>query len=198
MAYMSQENKAKLKVEIAKAVPADWKWTLAVHHHSSLVFTVREAPVDLIGHSLKVSQGRTVTRPEYIAVNEYALQHTFEGKLLKTFEKIKTAMNIGNHDRSDSQSDHFDVGWYIDIKVGEFEKPFRYNPLRRKKKQWARCSICKQATYVCAKRGCVPKPEANELTYDELKAKVAALEAQLHPVAMTATEKVAEFDRYNR
>lgn len=193
MAYMSQENKAKLKAEIAKVIPADWKWTLAVRHHSTLVLTIRQAPVDLIGH-IKVANGGSVLRPKYIAVNEYALQHTFEGKLLKTFEKIKAAMNIGNHDRSDSQSDHFDVGWYIDIKVGEFEKPFVYAPLRRKKKQWARCSICKQATYVCAQRGCLSKPE---LTYDELKAKVAALEVQLHPV-MTATEKVAEFDRYNR
>ena len=153
MAYMSQEKKAALALELKKVIPADWKWTLAVRHHSTLVLTIREAPIDLIGHSLKVANGQRVTRPEYIDVNEYYLNHTWEGDLLKQMEAIKAAMMIGNHDRSDAQSDHFDVGWYIDIKIGAFKAPFVYNPLRAAKST---------------------KPE---LTYAELKAKVDALQA---------------------
>jgi hypothetical protein len=33
-------------------------------------------------------------------------------------------MNDGNHDNSDIQSDYFDVGWYISINVGRWDKPY--------------------------------------------------------------------------
>jgi hypothetical protein len=34
-------------------------------------------------------------------------------------------MMTGNHDRSDSQTDYFDVGWYIEIQFGQWDKPHR-------------------------------------------------------------------------
>jgi hypothetical protein len=33
-------------------------------------------------------------------------------------------MNVGNHDRSDIQSDYFDVGWYVDVNVGAWNQPY--------------------------------------------------------------------------
>jgi hypothetical protein len=33
-------------------------------------------------------------------------------------------MMVGNHDRSDIQSDYFDVGWYVDINIGRWNKPY--------------------------------------------------------------------------
>jgi hypothetical protein len=33
-------------------------------------------------------------------------------------------LNTGNHDNSDSQTDYFDVGWYVDVKVGKWNKPY--------------------------------------------------------------------------
>jgi hypothetical protein len=33
-------------------------------------------------------------------------------------------MNIGNHDRSDSQTDYFDVGFYTDISIGRWDTPY--------------------------------------------------------------------------
>jgi hypothetical protein len=35
-----------------------------------------------------------------------------------------TAMNDGNHDRSDIQTDYFDVGWYVDVNIGRWNKPY--------------------------------------------------------------------------
>jgi hypothetical protein len=40
-------------------------------------------------------------------------------------EKIVKTLNIGNHNNSDIQSDYFDVGWYVSIKVGEWDKPYQ-------------------------------------------------------------------------
>jgi len=34
-------------------------------------------------------------------------------------------MNDGNWNRSDSSVDYFDVGWYIDINIGNWAKPYQ-------------------------------------------------------------------------
>ena len=127
MAFMSQETKTKLSAEIAKVMPSNWKYTLRVEHHSTLVLTIRQADVDLIGKNLVVQSRMSAEgRPQHRNLNQYHLGSEYEGGLLKTFQAIKTAMNVGNHDRSDVQADYFDVGWYTDINIGEFSSPFRY------------------------------------------------------------------------
>lgn len=125
MAYMNQERKATLAAEIAKVMPPTWKYTLRVKHHSTLVLTIRQADVDLLSENL-VLKRLEYDGVRYRNLNEYHLPTEYEGKLLKIFESIKGAMMVGNHDRSDIQSDHFDVGWYIDINIGDSDSPFRF------------------------------------------------------------------------
>jgi hypothetical protein len=43
---------------------------------------------------------------------------------LDLFHKIRDALNIDNHNRSDSQTDYFDVGHYTSINLGSWNKPF--------------------------------------------------------------------------
>ena len=31
-------------------------------------------------------------------------------------------MNVGNHDNSDPMTDYFDVGWYISVNLGRWDK----------------------------------------------------------------------------
>jgi hypothetical protein len=33
-------------------------------------------------------------------------------------------MNMGNHDNSDIMTDYFDVGWYVDVNIGLWNKPY--------------------------------------------------------------------------
>ena len=33
-------------------------------------------------------------------------------------------MDVGNYDNSDVQTDYFDTGWYIDINIGSWDKPY--------------------------------------------------------------------------
>ena len=130
MAYIDQARKAELAKEIAKVMPTNWKYTLRVNHHSTLVLTIRQADVDLIKENM-VSQERDKGQLSYVSVNEHNLQGYYSGKLLKIFESIKGAMMVGNHDRSDIQSDYFDVGWYITINIGEYDSPFRFVPVQK-------------------------------------------------------------------
>lgn len=159
MAYMSQEKKAEIAAELKKVMPKDWKYSLSVDGHSTLVLTISAAPVDLLkAYNEAVSAERArfgnpfTPETEYVAPNLYHLDTQFTGPLLETFQTIKKTMNAGNHDRSDLMTDYFDVGWYVKISIGRWNKPFRF---------------------------IAPEPAKPELTYDELKAKVAELERQL-------------------
>lgn len=120
MAYMDQEKKAKISAGLKKIMPRDWKYSLAVKHHSSIVLTINAAPVDLIALNLRSDENKG----KYIQVNEYYLDREYAGDVLAVFEAMKRTLNLDNYDHSDSQFDHFDVGHYIDIHVGRWDKPF--------------------------------------------------------------------------
>jgi hypothetical protein len=120
MAYMNQEKKALIAAELKKVMPEGWKYSLRVNHHSSIVLTVSSAPVDLIGlHSNKDQWTNG-----YIQLNEYYLEHQYSGDVLEILKAARTALNTGNWDKSDIQTDYFNVGHYVNMHVGSFERPF--------------------------------------------------------------------------
>lgn len=126
MAYMNQERKAKLAAELEKVVPAGWKYSLAVRHHSTIVMTISEAPVDLI-RSMKPSEYFDPTSATEVEVNRHRIDIAFsDTEVAKTFRAIFTSLNTGNHDRSDTQTDYFDVGWYVEVSIGRWDRPFKY------------------------------------------------------------------------
>ena len=132
MAYMSQENKKEKQEALKKVIPKSWKWSLGVHHHSTLVLNIYSAPVDLVGewHQKRLENRRGLPPefeqdkcPSHVQVNEYHLEAQFD-KSLAIMTRIKDAMMTGNHNNSDSMTDYFDVGWYIHINLGKWNKPF--------------------------------------------------------------------------
>jgi len=134
MAYVSQELKAKLAPFI-KVLCKQYgvKASLSVRTHSSLVLTIKSGRIDFID-----SFNRTcalTTRDEHrpfqpvaadgnIQVNPYWYKEHFDGDALAFLMDVLPAMNIGNHDNSDSQTDYFDVGWYVDVNIGTWNKPY--------------------------------------------------------------------------
>ena len=70
MAHMNQEKKAKIAAALKQVVPAGWKYSLAVRHHSSIVMTISAAPVDLIGAHKKSEYFDPATET-YTTVNNY-------------------------------------------------------------------------------------------------------------------------------
>lgn len=134
MAYVSQELKAKIATALKPLIPAGWKTTLSVHNHSTIVLTVWSAPVDLLAEIQRKQNARCEFEgrvPMSVGgcarVNEYYLDAQFD-KSLEIFKKIKDALNIDNWDHSDSQADYFDVGWYVSIEIGRWNKPFKFLP----------------------------------------------------------------------
>ena len=118
MAYIDQTKKASIAKALKGIIPQGWKYSLAIRHHSTLVLTITGAPLDLI--ALYGVEGRTelnVNRHHYAT-------HCADECLRDTLGAILDALNAGNHDRSDLQTDYFDVGWYVDVRIGAWNRPF--------------------------------------------------------------------------
>jgi len=134
MAFMSQEKKAQLSPAI-KAVLKKYgmKGTIGVRHYSTLVVTVSQGPLDIIGNMYEIAKQRpdnfysrdNLPKPTHLQVNEHWIGDHYSGKVKDFLIALKDAMDVGNHDRSDTQSDYFDVGWYMDISIGKWDKPFQ-------------------------------------------------------------------------
>lgn len=125
MAYMDQAKKAKIAAALKHVVPQGWKYTLSVRHYSTIVMTVTEAPFDLI-RAFKASERFDPERAAYIKVNPYHCRdHIDDECVADVLDRIFAALNTDNHNRSDYQADHFDVGHYVDLGIGRWDRPFR-------------------------------------------------------------------------
>lgn len=112
MAYMNQERKAKLAPAI-KAICKKYgvKATISVSNHMTLNLNISQGPIDFGSN--------------YQQVNTFWYDKHYTGKALEFFSEVIPAMNVGNHDRSDLMTDYFDVGWYVHVNVGAWNKPYQ-------------------------------------------------------------------------
>ena len=123
MAYVSQEKKKQLSPAI-KAVLKKYgmKGSIAVRHHSSLVVNIKSGKLDVLG-SLPISE---YGPRDYVQVNTYWIEENYDDAEVVAFlTELKDAMegpDFFNHD--DSMTDYFHRSHYIDINVGQFNKPY--------------------------------------------------------------------------
>lgn len=129
---MSQERKAALAPAI-KSICKKYgiKASLGVHHHSTLILNIKSGPIDFIKNCNEIAsqhprynEQKYQEQKDYLQVNHYWYHEHFSGKAKKFLEEVISAMNVGNHDNSDIQTDYFDVGWYISVNVGKWNKPY--------------------------------------------------------------------------
>ena len=132
MAYMSQERKSQIQSKVKEILKRyDVKGTLAVRHHSTLVLNIREGAINFIKNSnetcaadpYQVAKGVQPSK-DYIDVNPYHYDKHFSGSAKQFLDDVMAAMNDGNWDKSDTQTDYFNVGWYVDINIGRWDKPY--------------------------------------------------------------------------
>lgn len=129
MAYMDQTKKAKIAPVVKKIlVKYNLKGSLSVRSHMTLCLKVKQGPIDFIKNfndtvSQQPGYGGRVAAND-LDVNPYHYQDHFTGKAKAALTELFDAMNDGNHDRSDIQTDYFDVGWYIDLNIGSWNAPY--------------------------------------------------------------------------
>ena len=88
------------------------------------MLTVRQGSIDFVADYGISPQDRTHAKQFGIQVNPYHYKSHFNGRALKFLSEVIPAMNDGNHDRSDIQTDYFDVGWYVDVNIGRWNRPY--------------------------------------------------------------------------
>lgn len=133
MAYVSPSMKAE-RAPAIKAILKKYnvKGSLAVRNHMTLVLNIKSGSIDFIGNSnrvcgadhYQVSRGFKPNTSGYEQVNQYHFQNHYDGKAKNFLIEVLDAMNTGNHDNSDIQTDYFDVGFYININIGAWDKPY--------------------------------------------------------------------------
>lgn len=122
MAYVSQEMKKELAPQI-KAVLKKYgmKGSIAVRHHMSLVVNIKSGKLDILG-----ALGASEYERDYVQVNPYWIEENYDDAEVVAFlSELKDAMEGPNffcHD--DSMTDYFHRSHYIDINVGQFDKPY--------------------------------------------------------------------------
>lgn len=131
MAHMSQERKATI-APVVKAILKKYniQGTLSVRHHSSLVLNIKSGKIDFIkDYNTKAgtdnyARGFEPASRGYLDVNPYYLNRDFSETTANIISELHTAMNEGNFDKSEPQADYFHVGWYTDINIGQWDKPY--------------------------------------------------------------------------
>jgi hypothetical protein len=117
MAYVSQADKAKL-APVIKAVlkKYDMKGSISVRHHSTLVVNIKQGSINFEDY---------LHGDGYIQVNPYHIDTTYTGAAHDFLNELKVAMEgpeFFNND--DAQSDYFSRSHYVDINIGQWNKPY--------------------------------------------------------------------------
>ena len=131
MAYMNQEKKKALAPAIKAVLKKHgYKGSIAVNNHSTLVVNIKEGTADFIGMANEKNREIAERRNQryypssgYVQVNTYYPEHYGEAK--EFLEELIAAMKgTGWYNNTDAQIDYFDIAYYLDINVGQWNKPY--------------------------------------------------------------------------
>ena len=117
MAYVSQEDKAKLAPAIKKVLSKyGMKGSISIRHHSSLVVTLQSGAIDF----------KDYTHGDgYIQVNTYHIDSHYTGKAKNFLNELLAAMKGPDYfNNDDAMTDYFHRSHYTDINVGRWNKPY--------------------------------------------------------------------------
>lgn len=114
MAYMSKEHAATIRNNLKKNFP-NFKFSVTIHHHSSINVSLMKSPLDF-------SKDIEDSGHEYIQLNQYYFERYSHSD---TLEQIYQIINEGNYNKSDIQTDYFDVGFYVHFNIGQYDKPYQ-------------------------------------------------------------------------
>lgn len=131
MAYITAEKVAEKRNKIKAAFPAKegWKFSVRREHYTAISIKVLRGPVAL--EIFKKDEDSDYRRPENgVEMIERAGTHPswidgkFPEETAKILFKIWAIVNEDNYDNSDTMTDYFDVGFYANVDIGDWDKPY--------------------------------------------------------------------------
>lgn len=138
MAYIDQEMKRTIAAKMKEVCAAsNTKFTLSISNYSQLNVTIKSSDLPLLKNHIAKSRyeaslqggswrGAGLEEDATFSeqVNHHWLQYQFTGKCLTFMKQLLGAVNCLNHNNSDPQRDHFDVGYYLNFNIGTYKVPF--------------------------------------------------------------------------
>lgn len=147
MAYMNQRKKAVIAEELKKVVPKDWRYTLRVENHRKIVCIIRSTPYTLreltqppthrpqpwdnpADHNRNAQKfqehfDQRIDKQDAVDAGQLLHYKALKPKFETIIKAMLEALNTGNWNRSDVQSDYFDVGHYVDLYFGDYGSPYK-------------------------------------------------------------------------
>jgi hypothetical protein len=131
MAYITAQQTRAIKADLVRTFP-EFKFSVRNEHSSSIRVVLLSGPVrfDLTDEAQRMRvhglpsdcAESVVSRPmKNHSINNYHTQNYQNADILDAMLEI---INYGNHDNSDIMTDYFDVGWYVTLESGTWEKPY--------------------------------------------------------------------------
>jgi len=126
MAYVSQDDKAKLAPQIKKVLNKyGMKGSISIRHHSTLVVTLQSGAIQF-DHS---------HGDGYTQVNVYHIDSHYEGHAKSFLLELLAAMKGPDYfNNDDAMTDYFHRSHYTDINIGKWNKPYFLQDLHKPKK----------------------------------------------------------------
>ncbi len=125
---MNQDKKAKIAAAIKPILKKyNLKGSLSVRNHMSIVLTVKAGSIDFIGNfnTYNADNSRFNAADGSIQVNPYWYKDHFDGVAKEALSELVPAMYSADYyDNSDIQTDYFDTAYYIDVNIGNWNKPY--------------------------------------------------------------------------
>ena len=115
MAYFNQDRKKEMAPKIKTILKKyEMKGSLSVENHSTICLNLKSGKLDLIRNKERL----------YESINVYYTDNHFEGKNKDFLNECLKVLYEGNHNNSDVYTDYHDVGWYVSINAGRWNKPY--------------------------------------------------------------------------
>lgn len=121
-AYVSKEKMKQVQTELKAAFP-EFKFSIRKENYSCIDVDILSGPIKL-----------TDKENGYEQVNHVS-PDSFEDKpeVYEFLSKVLDIINKGNYDKSDIMTDYFDVGFYVRLSIGRWDKPYEISDKKIKK-----------------------------------------------------------------
>lgn len=131
MAHMNQQKKQIILQRLKDSIPYGWKYSLGVRNGSTIACVIQAAPVELVKEFNRV-KNINLESPRNIethcSANPFYPEREFDESLL-VIKLFLEALNIGNHNKSNSMEDSHNIGHFVDLEIGSHKKPFEFRKM---------------------------------------------------------------------
>ena len=109
MAYISPERTREIKKQLSKEFPL-FKFSVKNDNHTAIRVRIEAGPVKFVDMA-------------HSQLNHYYPGNYEHSDILK---KMIAIINQWNYDKSDIMTDYFDVGYYVTLEQGSWNKPYQW------------------------------------------------------------------------